>query len=43
MALTVPKDVIERFASLDLLIIDEVGVQFGSPTEIPSCNYQRPL
>ncbi|WP_431644181.1 ATP-binding protein [Enterobacter asburiae] len=28
------EDVIERFASLDLLIIDEVGVQFGSPTEM---------
>ncbi|ATF96846.1 TPA: ATP-binding protein [Citrobacter koseri] len=27
-------EVIERFASLDLLIIDEVGVQFGSPTEM---------
>ena len=28
------EEVIERFASLDLLIIDEVGVQFGSPTEM---------
>jgi DNA replication protein DnaC len=28
------EDVIERLASLDLLIIDEVGVQFGSPTEM---------
>lgn len=28
------EDVIERFASVDLLIIDEVGVQFGSPTEM---------
>ena len=28
------EDVIERFVSLDLLIIDEVGVQFGSPTEM---------
>lgn len=27
-------EVIERFSSLDLLIIDEVGVQFGSPTEM---------
>ncbi|HGB4477419.1 TPA: ATP-binding protein [Salmonella enterica subsp. enterica serovar Chester] len=27
-------EVIEHFASLDLLIIDEVGVQFGSPTEM---------
>ncbi|ECT1022377.1 AAA family ATPase [Salmonella enterica] len=27
------EEVIERFASLDLLIIDEVGVQFGSPAE----------
>lgn len=26
-------EVIYRFASLDLLIIDEVGVQFGTPTE----------
>ena len=26
-------DVIASFASLDLLIIDEVGVQFGTPTE----------
>ncbi|HID5264621.1 TPA: ATP-binding protein [Enterobacter hormaechei] len=28
------EDVIGRFASLDLLIIDEVGVQFGTPTEM---------
>ncbi|SUX99652.1 ATP-binding protein [Citrobacter youngae] len=28
------EDIIEHFASLDLLIIDEVGVQFGSPTEM---------
>ncbi|EBJ7453169.1 ATP-binding protein [Salmonella enterica] len=27
-------EIIERFASLDLLIIDEVGVQFGSPAEM---------
>ncbi|MDJ6542626.1 ATP-binding protein [Salmonella enterica] len=27
------EEVIEHFASLDLLIIDEVGVQFGSPAE----------
>lgn len=27
-------EVIEHFASLDLLIIDEVGVQFGSPAEM---------
>ncbi len=31
---TTEEEVIERFASLDLLIIDEVGVQFGSPTEM---------
>jgi len=28
------EEVIEYFASLDLLIIDEVGVQFGSPAEM---------
>ncbi|MGK0740036.1 ATP-binding protein [Yokenella regensburgei] len=28
------EEVIEHFASLDLLIIDEVGVQFGSPAEM---------
>lgn len=28
------EEIIERFASLDLLIIDEVGVQFGSPAEM---------
>ncbi|HAX1712144.1 TPA: ATP-binding protein [Escherichia coli] len=27
-------EVIDHFVSLDLLIIDEVGVQFGTPTEI---------
>ncbi|MCW3186239.1 ATP-binding protein, partial [Escherichia coli] len=27
-------EVLDHFASLDLLIIDEVGVQFGTPTEI---------
>ncbi|HHY2881356.1 ATP-binding protein [Enterobacter asburiae] len=31
---TTEEEVIERFASLDLLIIDEVGVQFGSPAEM---------
>lgn len=25
---------LEHYASLDLLIIDEVGVQFGSPSEL---------
>lgn len=27
-------DVLDHYASLDLLIIDEVGVQFGSPSEL---------
>ncbi|MBV2395779.1 ATP-binding protein, partial [Escherichia coli] len=27
-------EVIDHFVSLDLLIIDEVGVQFGTPAEI---------
>lgn len=31
---TTEEEVIERFVSLDLLIIDEVGVQFGSPAEM---------
>ncbi|MEH8686222.1 ATP-binding protein [Klebsiella quasipneumoniae] len=31
---TTEESVLDHYASLDLLIIDEVGVQFGSPTEM---------
>ncbi|HDZ1150228.1 TPA: ATP-binding protein [Klebsiella pneumoniae] len=31
---TTEEGVLDHYASLDLLIIDEVGVQFGSPTEM---------
>jgi hypothetical protein len=31
---TQPKSVLDHYASLDLLVIDEVGVQFGSPAEM---------
>lgn len=33
-ALRSEADVLDHYASLDLLIIDEVGVQFGSPSEL---------
>ncbi|HBU6027052.1 TPA: ATP-binding protein, partial [Klebsiella pneumoniae] len=31
---TTEESVLDHYASLDLLIIDEVGVQFGSPAEM---------